>query len=112
MSPRNFARAFTHAFGATPGRYLAQVRVEAARRLLEQTDKGLLQVASASGFRSADVMRRAFIRALGTTPRRYRRHFQTPTATSPLPAATVHGPLAVARRRIARAIRSTMTSRP
>jgi helix-turn-helix protein len=39
MSPRNFARLFAQEFGTTPGRYLLQLRVEAARRLLEQTDK-------------------------------------------------------------------------
>ena len=80
MSARNFARVFTQELGTTPSRYLCQVRVEAARRLLEQSDKGLKQVATASGFGSADVMRRAFARALGSTPRRYRDHFRlTPT---------------------------------
>jgi transcriptional regulator GlxA family with amidase domain len=48
------------------------MRVEAARRHLERTEKGLKQVASAAGFGSVDVMRRAFVRLLGTTPRRYR----------------------------------------
>ena len=33
---------------------------------------GLKQVASAAGFGSVDVMRRAFVRLLGITPRRYR----------------------------------------
>jgi transcriptional regulator GlxA family with amidase domain len=49
-----------------------QVRVEAARRLLELSDGGLKQVASAAGFSSVDVMRRAFVRLLGISPRRYR----------------------------------------
>jgi transcriptional regulator GlxA family with amidase domain len=75
MSARDFARALAQELGTTPARYLIRLRVEAARRLLEQTDKSLTQVATASGFASADVMRRAFLRALGTTPRRYRRHF-------------------------------------
>lgn len=110
MSPRNFARLFAQEFGSTPGRYLLQLRVEAARRLLEQTDKSLMQVASASGFRSADVLRRAFLRALGTTPLRYRRHFQTPAARSPMRPVTPHGPLIAARREIARAARVAMAS--
>jgi transcriptional regulator GlxA family with amidase domain len=46
--------------------------VEAARRELERTDRGLKQVASAAGFGSVDLMRRAFVRILGITPRRYR----------------------------------------
>jgi transcriptional regulator GlxA family with amidase domain len=36
-------------------------------------DESLKQVASAAGFGSIDVMRRAFIRVLGMSPRRYRK---------------------------------------
>jgi transcriptional regulator GlxA family with amidase domain len=43
-----------------------------SRTQLERTDGGLKQVASAAGFGSVDVMRRAFVRLLGITPRRYR----------------------------------------
>jgi len=50
----------------------SRTRVEAARRQLERTDIGLKQVASAAGFGSVDVMRRAFVRLLGIPPRRYR----------------------------------------
>jgi transcriptional regulator GlxA family with amidase domain len=110
MSTRNFARVFAQQFGITPGGYLLQLRVEAARRLLEQTDKGLTHVAIACGFRSVDVMRRAFLRALGTTPLRYRRHFQTPAATSRMRAAALRGPLVAARREIATAARVATTS--
>lgn len=110
MSARNFARVFTREFGTPPGHYLLLVRVEAARRLLEQTDKSLIQVAEASGFRSVDVMRRALLRALGTTPLRYRRHFQTPAASARMRAAELRGPLVAARRAIARAARVATTS--
>ena len=72
MSVRNFERVFTREVGTTPSQYVLQMRVEAARRLLERTDGGLKQVASGSGFGSVDVMRRAFVRLLGITPRRYR----------------------------------------
>jgi AraC-like DNA-binding protein len=43
-----------------------------ARSELERTQKGLKQIALSAGFASIDVMRRAFVRLLGTTPRRYR----------------------------------------
>jgi transcriptional regulator GlxA family with amidase domain len=76
MSPRSFLRAFKAELGTTPSRYLAQLRVEAARRLLEQSEKGLAQIASASGFGCQDSMRRAFLAAPGTTPGQFRRHFQ------------------------------------
>jgi len=72
MSVRNFERVFTREVGTTPSQYVMQARVEAARRLLERTYGGLKHVAAASGFGSIDVMRRAFVRLLGTTPRRYR----------------------------------------
>jgi len=105
MSARNFARVFAQELGTTPGRYLLQLRVEAARRLLEQTDKSAMHVATACGFGSVDVMRRAFLRALGTTPLRYRRHFQTEAARSRMPSKALRGPLVAARREIARAAR-------
>ena len=72
MSVRNFERVFTREVGTTPSQYVTRTRVEAARRRLERTDGGLKQVASAVGFGSVDVMRRAFVRLLGLTPRRYR----------------------------------------
>jgi transcriptional regulator GlxA family with amidase domain len=72
MSVRNFERVFTREVGTTPSQYVLQVRVEAARRLLERTGGGLKHVAAAAGFGSVEVMRRAFVRLLGMTPRRYR----------------------------------------
>jgi len=72
MSVRNFERVFTREVGSTPSQYVLQMRVEAARRELERTDDGLKQVASHAGFGNVDVMRRAFVRLLGITPRRYR----------------------------------------
>ena len=72
MSVRNFERVFTREVGTTPSQYVLQLRVEAARRQLESTDRGLKQVASAAGFANVDVMRRAFVRLLGITPRHYR----------------------------------------
>ena len=72
MSVRNFERVFTREVGTTPSQYVLQMRVEAARRLLERTDAGVKQVASATGFGSPDVMRRAFVRVVGITPRGYR----------------------------------------
>lgn len=72
MSMRNFERVFTREVGTTPSQYVLHVRVEAARRQLEQSEKGFKQVAAAVGFGSADSMRRAFVRLLGITPQRYR----------------------------------------
>jgi transcriptional regulator GlxA family with amidase domain len=72
MSVRNFERVFTRETGCTPARFVAQMRVEAARRQLEGTDKSIEQIARNCGFVSADLLRRAFVRSVGTTPGRYR----------------------------------------
>jgi transcriptional regulator GlxA family with amidase domain len=72
MSMRNFERVFTREVGTTPSQYLLQMRVEAARRQLERADRGLKHIAADAGFGNVDVMRRAFVRLLGVTPRRYR----------------------------------------
>jgi len=72
MSVRNFERTFTREVGTTPAQYVLQLRVEAARRQLERTDRGLKEIAAAAGFGSMDLMRRAFVRLLGITPRAYR----------------------------------------
>jgi transcriptional regulator GlxA family with amidase domain len=78
MSVRNFERVFTREVGTTPSQYVLQLRVESARRQLERTDKALKQIASDTGFGSADGMRRALVRLLGITPRRYRVRLSRP----------------------------------
>jgi transcriptional regulator GlxA family with amidase domain len=72
MSPRNFARVFVRELGITPARYVEGLRVEAARRWLEQTDKGMEEIALACGLGNAHLMRHAFLRIMETTPSAYR----------------------------------------
>ncbi len=80
MSERSFARWFAHEVGVTPGRYVEQVRVEAARRLLEDSDASMASVARSCGFGTAETMRRSFLRALRTGPTEYRRRFSARVA--------------------------------
>jgi transcriptional regulator GlxA family with amidase domain len=80
MSERSFARWFAHEVGVTPGRYVEQVRVEAARRLLEETDDPVARIARSSGFGAPETMRRAFMRALRIGPTEYRRRFHATAA--------------------------------
>lgn len=75
MSPRHFARAFRAETGITPGRYVESVRLEAARRRLEDTDESIAGVARACGYGTTETMRRAFLRALAVGPAEYRRRF-------------------------------------
>ncbi|MFI1761134.1 GlxA family transcriptional regulator [Streptomyces sp. NPDC020800] len=75
LSPRHFARAFREETGMTPGRYVDRVRLEHARRLLEETSDGIEEISRASGYGTSEAMRRAFLKALGTPPAEYRRRF-------------------------------------
>jgi len=75
MSERNFARCFKAETGTTPGRYVERVRLETARRLLEDTAASVAVVAERCGFGTAETMRRSFLRTLGCGPSDYRRRF-------------------------------------
>jgi transcriptional regulator GlxA family with amidase domain len=77
MSPRNFARVFAREVGCTPARFVERIRVEAARRRLEESPHGVDRVAADCGFGSAESMRRAFLRVVRVTPSAYRSRFRT-----------------------------------
>ncbi|MFI8391530.1 GlxA family transcriptional regulator [Streptomyces sp. NPDC085540] len=77
LSPRHFARAFQAETGVTPGRYVERVRVDHARRLLEESGEGIAQIARACGYGNPEALRRAFVRTLGQPPAEYRRRFRT-----------------------------------
>ena len=81
MSPRHFARCFAAEVGVTPARYVETVRIEAARRVLEESDEGVDAVARVCGFGTAETMRRAFVRSLRLPPAEYRARFRTATVT-------------------------------
>ena len=76
MSPRHFARSFRAETGITPACYVERVRLEAARRRLEDGADPIASVAAGAGFGTAETMRRTFLRALGVGPAEYRRRFQ------------------------------------
>lgn len=75
LSPRHFARAFQAETGVTPGRYVERVRVEHARRLLEDSGEGVAQISRACGYGTPEALRRAFVKTLGQSPVEYRRRF-------------------------------------
>lgn len=84
MSERHFQRRFVEQVGMTPGRYVAEVRYEAARRALEESNDSVGAIAARTGFGSAESMRRAFVHRLGTSPDGYRQRFslQPPSTTT------------------------------
>jgi transcriptional regulator GlxA family with amidase domain len=75
MSPRNLAGVFTREVGTTPARFVTSVRVEAARRLLEETSEDLEAICSMSGLGTPESLRRAFLRVVGVAPSQYRERF-------------------------------------
>lgn len=75
MSPRHFARVFHTEFATTPGAYVAQLRLESARRLLESTDCGLDEIARRSGYGSLERLHRVFRESMHVTPGEYRARF-------------------------------------
>jgi transcriptional regulator GlxA family with amidase domain len=77
VSVRHVTRLFDEEVGTTPARYVEQVRLEAARVLLETGDDAMAVVARRTGFGSPESMRRAFVRHLGVTPGAYRTGFRT-----------------------------------
>ena len=81
LSPRQFARAFAAEVGMPPGRYVNRVRLETARRRLEDSADGVEQTARSCGYGTPEAMRRAFLRTLGVSPGEYRRRFRTGAAT-------------------------------
>jgi transcriptional regulator GlxA family with amidase domain len=75
MSPRHFARLFAERLGASPGAYVRRLRVERARRRIEEGASRLKQVARDSGFADEQALRRSFQQLVGVTPAEYRARF-------------------------------------
>jgi transcriptional regulator GlxA family with amidase domain len=75
MSPRNFARLYTAKTGTTPAKAVEALRLEAARRALEETALPLKAVAHRCGFGDEERLRRTFVRRLGVSPSQYRGRF-------------------------------------
>ena len=77
MSPRNFARVFTKEMKTTPAKFVERLRVEAARRRLEESQNSMETIAGECGFGNVNSMRNVFQRTLKIAPGHYRRHFRS-----------------------------------
>lgn len=73
LSPRQFSRAFQAETGQTPAKAVENLRLEAARALMEDTNHTIDVVAQQAGFGDRNRMRRAFLRAYGQSPQMIRR---------------------------------------
>jgi transcriptional regulator GlxA family with amidase domain len=75
MSERSFARIFRSETGTTPAEFVENARIDAARRLAEESDLPAKRLADKVGYASVDGFRRAFARRLGVSLVEYRRRF-------------------------------------
>jgi transcriptional regulator GlxA family with amidase domain len=73
LSPRQFSRAFRAETGQSPAKAVENLRVEAARLLMEGGQLPIDTVARETGFTDRERMRRAFLRAFGQPPQAIRR---------------------------------------
>lgn len=80
LSPRQFSRAFHQETGQSPAKAIENLRVEAARGLMEQSRHPIDIVARQTGFSDRDQMRRAFLRAFGQPPQVLRRNARLASA--------------------------------
>ena len=69
----SFKRSFHETFGMAPGRWLLQKRLEAASRLLKQSDKLVADAAFESGFQNIAHFNRVFKQHYGISPLQYRK---------------------------------------
>jgi len=76
MSLRNFARVFGEEMKTTPAKFVERLRVEAARRRLEESENSMETIATECGFGNINSMRNVFQRTLKIAPGQYRRHFR------------------------------------
>jgi transcriptional regulator GlxA family with amidase domain len=83
MSPRHLGRVFCQQVGMSPGRYVERIRLETARRRLEESDQTVEAVALSAGFGSTETMRRVFVSNLAVSPADYRRRFGRSQKGSP-----------------------------
>lgn len=83
LSPRQFSRRFSQAFGQSPSEQIEALRLDAARDHLSGSSARVEAIAAAVGFRSDDAFRRAFDRRFGLSPSEYRLRF--PPAPLPKP---------------------------
>jgi transcriptional regulator GlxA family with amidase domain len=75
MSTRTFIRMFRADTGQTPAQFVEILRLQAARRLLEETELNAKTIAGRCGLGSAATLRRLFVRQLGVSPSQYRDKF-------------------------------------
>ncbi|HXU04829.1 MAG TPA: GlxA family transcriptional regulator [Polyangia bacterium] len=76
MSPRTLSRWCREHLGESPAAFVRRLRIDEARRLLEETSLPLKDITARTGLGDASTMWRVFTQRLGVTPAAYRQRFQ------------------------------------
>jgi len=79
LSPRQFSRAFRAETGQSPAKAIENLRLEAARMMMEQTRHPIDVVARDTGFGDRRRLRQAFLRTFGQPPQTIRRNARAET---------------------------------
>ena len=66
-------RCFKGVYGTTIHHYLKECRINAAKRLLQESDRSILEIANAVGYENGSKFTSAFKEATGVTPSAYRK---------------------------------------
>ncbi|NCI50021.1 helix-turn-helix domain-containing protein [Sediminibacterium roseum] len=75
-SRRNLLRRFKSVTGIAPIEYLQQVRIEASKKMLEQSNRQMSDVINHTGYNDPKAFRKVFRKIVGMTPSDYREKFQ------------------------------------
>ena len=73
VHPVHLARAFRSTYGASPGEYLRQLRVDWAADQLRETSRSLAEIALEAGFSDQSHFTRVFRATYGLPPGAWRR---------------------------------------
>lgn len=74
---RNLERRFKRATGNTVAQYIQRVRIEAAKKSFETTQKSVSEVMFSSGYTDSKSFRTAFFRLSGMSPSEYRKRYRS-----------------------------------
>jgi AraC-like DNA-binding protein len=78
LSTGHFARAFRQSFGVSPHAFIIEQRVNAAKRLILESETPLAEVALSCGMADQSHLTRNFTRRVGISPAAWRRQQSAP----------------------------------
>jgi len=86
-SPYHFNRTFRQVTGVPPSQFLYALRLHAAKQLLVQTQKKVIDICYEVGYNSVGTFTRRFVDVLGVSPARFRRLVQAPMRRAAAPSS-------------------------